>query len=216
MKTIEEHIGLKVAALREQRGWNQRELGEVLEKVTGRKWERQSVWAAEHGKRAWAIVDLLGIAEVFDVSLSDLLLAEDALDVGGMERTPADLSRMTESDSQFEGHWQSFLALEGLRSILDTATAEYQLALDSLRTKANASPEFYELIRGYLAKAMDVQKDRAAKTAASEQVDISDPEKFREYMTTRGYLEAPPIMAALDVLDGRENESEESDHGESK
>ena len=216
MKTVEEHIGLKVAELREQRGWNQRELGEVLEKVTGRKWERQSVWAAEHGKRAWAIADLLGIADVFDVSLSDLLLSDDALNVGGVERTPGDLSRMTESDSQFEGHWQSFLALEGLRSILDTATAEYQLALDSVRKKANGSPEFYELIRGYLAKATDVQKDRAAKAAASEEADISTPQKFREYMTSNGYLEAPPIMAALDVLDGREEESEESEDGEGK
>jgi DNA-binding XRE family transcriptional regulator len=55
---IEEIVGERVRAKREELGWSQAELGERLGKHLGGRWSRQSVSAAEKGKRAFPVADV--------------------------------------------------------------------------------------------------------------------------------------------------------------
>lgn len=199
-RTIEEHIGSKVTALREQLGWNQRQLGEALEKATGRKWERQSVWAAERGKRAWAVSDLLGLADVFNLTVAELVSTDEPLMVGGVEKSPRDVKLRTEGDAHIQGHWRTFHALAGMGNILRTAKQEYEKMLRELRQQVNVSPELEQMIRQYSDKILTMQTSTAIRDAKNDGEDVSTPEKLAAYMDKWGHGSVPALKAARDVL----------------
>lgn len=203
-RTIEEHIGRKVVALRQKMDWNQRELAEALEKATGKKWERQSVWAAEHGKRAWAVADLLGLAEVFDLTVAELVSTDESLVVGGVEKSPREITMRTEGDAHIQGHWKSFHALAGVASIQRTVNDEYFSILRELRKQVSISPELRQMIETYRDKIYEVQEAAARRDAQNDDTDVSTPEKLKAYMDEWGYNAIPVIKAARDVLDPEE------------
>lgn len=201
-RTIEEHIGAKVALLREGREWNQRQLGEALEKATGKKWERQSVWAAERGKRAWAVVDLLGLADVFDVTVAEIVSTDGPLTVGGVTKSPRDIQLRTEGDAHLQGHWRTFHALAGVGNILRTARQEYQEMRNELRKQVQVNPELGQMIAEYRDKLINHQERRAIREAESDGEDVSTPEKLADYMNRWGHQSIPALVAARDVLEG--------------
>jgi transcriptional regulator with XRE-family HTH domain len=90
---IQEVVGLKIAEYRAAAGLSQTELGERLSQLLGRSWPRQSVWAAEHGKRDFTAAELAALVEVLRLPGVDELLVPpvdvDAVDLGGaaIERT---------------------------------------------------------------------------------------------------------------------------------
>lgn len=199
-RTVEEHIGAKVASLREQREWSQRQLGEALERATGRKWERQSVSAAEHGKRAWAVVDLLGLAEVFNVTIAELVTTDEILAIGGVERTPRDIKMLTQGDAHLQGHWRTFHALASIANILRAAESEYEEMVSDLRSQAAVSPELAELIRDFRDRNMDTQRVKLIRQASQDGEDVSTPAKLTAYLDTYKIHKIPGIRAANDVL----------------
>lgn len=200
-RTIEEHIGSKVTALREQQGWNQRELGEALEKATGRKWERQSVWAAENGKRAWAVSDLLGLADVFNLTVAELVSTDQPLMVGGVERTPRDIKMRTEGDA-VQGHWRTFHALASIDNIIRAAEREYDNMVQDLKTQVRASPELREIITDYRDAIVDTERTKLLRMAEQDGADVSSPELLESYMVAYGVYRIPGVKTANDVLKG--------------
>ena len=199
-RTIEEHIGGKVAALREQREWSQRELGEALERATGRKWERQSVWAAEHGKRAWAVSDLLGLADVFNLTVAELVSTDVPLLVGGVERTPRDIMMRTEGDAHLQGHWRTYHALISMANVLRASESEYDDMARDLRNQVRVSPELGDLIREHRDRNLETQRNKFLRLAEQDGEDVSTPAKLAAYMDSYGVNRIPVIRAANDVL----------------
>lgn len=207
-RTVEEHIGAKVASLREQREWSQRQLGEALERATGRKWERQSVSAAEHGKRAWAVVDLLGLAEVFNVTIAELVTTDEVLAIGGVERSPRDIKMLTQGDAHLQGHWRTFHALASIANVLRAAEDEYGDMRRDLQSQVQVSPELAELIRDFRDRNMETQRTKLIRQAKQDGEDVSTPAKLNAYMDSYGVNRIPAIRAANDVL-------KEDSHGQS-
>lgn len=72
-----EHAARTVAAEREARGWEQRELAERLTRA-GRPMTQPSVSRMESGARRIDVDDLTALAQVFDTSIATLLPAADA------------------------------------------------------------------------------------------------------------------------------------------
>lgn len=70
---VEEIVGARVAAIREQTGTSQHDLGQRLGEVLDRPWSRQTVSAAEKGRRAFTAGDVVALAYVLDVPVVDLL-----------------------------------------------------------------------------------------------------------------------------------------------
>lgn len=70
---LEELIGLRVQRSREEQGISQPEMGRLLEPLLGSVWPRQTVSAAERGKRAWASSELFAFAHVLQVPVGHLM-----------------------------------------------------------------------------------------------------------------------------------------------
>lgn len=204
-KSIEEHIGEKVASLRKGMEWNQRELGEALEKATGHKWERQSVWAAEKGKRAWAVADLLGVAQVFNVTVAELVTTPEPLSVGGTVQTPEEIKRRTEGEAHLQGHWRTYIALEGLANVLRTVESTYTDTKKEVQQQMTTSPELADMVRERRDKVRAQLERSSIRDAAAEDQDVSSPGKLREYMDYWGFNSVPAIRAAYDVLEEEDN-----------
>jgi transcriptional regulator with XRE-family HTH domain len=77
---IEEIVGDRVRARRDELGWTQAELGERVGQHLGATWSRQSVSAAEKGKRAFPVAELVAFAHVLDVTISYLLMPPPNID----------------------------------------------------------------------------------------------------------------------------------------
>lgn len=70
---IEEVIGQRMSEVREAAGVTQAAFGEMLEATLGRPWSRQSVSAAEKGRRAFTAVELVALADALEVPIIELL-----------------------------------------------------------------------------------------------------------------------------------------------
>lgn len=88
---VEELVGQRIRARREELELTQEQLGERLGEILGRKWSRQAVSAAEKGDRAFTAAELVAIAFTLGRSLGDLfapLAGVDALEMPGGARLP--------------------------------------------------------------------------------------------------------------------------------
>lgn len=77
---IEEVIGKRIAAIREEQDMTQAGLGELLGKLLGRQWSRQSVSSAEKGRRSFAAPDLVAFASALNVTVDRLLIPSADVD----------------------------------------------------------------------------------------------------------------------------------------
>ncbi len=90
---VEEAIGQRVRARRDELGMTQEEFGRDLGPLLGKPWSRQTVSMAEQGTRAWAAADLLAVALVLHTTVGDLLrppVEEMAVELGGGYSVPKD------------------------------------------------------------------------------------------------------------------------------
>lgn len=71
----EEMVGGRVKEIRERLGMTQQQLGEELGPLLGRPWPRQTVSAAENGKRSFTAAELVALAIVLRTQANRLLLA---------------------------------------------------------------------------------------------------------------------------------------------
>jgi transcriptional regulator with XRE-family HTH domain len=70
---VEQAIGHRIREIREAKGMTQEALGAELAVYLERPWSRQAVSAAEQGKRAFAAVELLALAQALDTPVVSLL-----------------------------------------------------------------------------------------------------------------------------------------------
>src|SRR3954452_11836691 len=71
----EEMVGQRILEIRERLGMTQQQLGELLGELLGKPWPRQTVSAAEKGKRAFTAAELVALAIVLRTQANRLLLA---------------------------------------------------------------------------------------------------------------------------------------------
>ncbi len=64
--TPEELVGRRIAEIRERFDMTQQQLGEHLGELLGRPWPRQTVSAAEKGRRGFTATELFAVAHVLD------------------------------------------------------------------------------------------------------------------------------------------------------
>lgn len=154
-KTLEQVIGANVARLREKRQWTQTQLGDVLSNATGRKWERQAVWAAENGKRAFVASDLIALADALDVLVSELISSVEPVRVGDAVIEPDRLLDLTTAGTpEVLGLWRVYLAAEALCESMQRIQSQYRSMTQELRVEAARSPELRNKVEDHLNKAV--------------------------------------------------------------
>jgi len=84
-------IGGNVARLREERGWRQTDLAEVLRWVGRQPWTRDTVASIETGRRDVAIEDLLLLALVFRVPVVEFFAGEGDADIAQRIHPPLEI-----------------------------------------------------------------------------------------------------------------------------
>lgn len=154
-QSIESIIGENVARYREARGWKQSELGAEMERSLGRKWERGSVWAAETGKRAFAISDLLGLADALGVQVPDLLKHSDAAQVGDVVYE-ADRVESLLASSGSDGKasaWSMLHLAEKLRETNSLLTEQYVGIISRIERAIGADDDLGSSIQTYLTES---------------------------------------------------------------
>lgn len=67
--TIEQAIGHRISQLRKREGITQQDLGDRI----GKQWNRQAIWSAEKGKRAFTAQELCDLAGALGVDPGALL-----------------------------------------------------------------------------------------------------------------------------------------------
>lgn len=98
---LEEVIGQRIKEARGVKGYSQTELGERLGELLGTTWSRQAVSAAEHGQRAFPIIELFALASVMGISVHQLIDAPTLYSPG--EKEPSWLVDMPAGGTI---HWQ--------------------------------------------------------------------------------------------------------------
>jgi len=113
---VEEVVGRRVRARREELGMTQKEFGRRVGQLLGKAWSRSTVSVAENGSRAWAAADLVAVAMVLQVTVGDLLIPpieEAAVDLGGPQAVPK--SRLSDAVT---AHGREDLNLAAIRETL--------------------------------------------------------------------------------------------------
>jgi transcriptional regulator with XRE-family HTH domain len=70
---VEEYVGQRIRARRDELGLTQEEFGRRLGELLGRPWSRSTVSVAENGRRAFTAAELVAIASVLETSPAGLL-----------------------------------------------------------------------------------------------------------------------------------------------
>lgn len=206
MEKLQEVIGQNVARFRQQRGLNQRQLGDLMEQYTGQKWERQSVWSAERGQRAWAAADLVGLARALDVTIGDLMATKELnVLVGDVPTSAQEVGRRASAGDEvaFAEAWQRYLNLEGLCNILRQVENEARDARADVLRDVAAQPRIRAAIEERLSRYRETAEAEAREQAASERggpYDVSTERQLRKFMHESGYLDRPVIRAAMFAL----------------
>jgi transcriptional regulator with XRE-family HTH domain len=69
---VEEVVGRRVREIRDGQGMTQEQLGQEIGKLLGKPWPRQTVSAAEAGRRAFTAVELVVLARALGVYVGNL------------------------------------------------------------------------------------------------------------------------------------------------
>jgi transcriptional regulator with XRE-family HTH domain len=80
MRTPAQVIGGNVKAAREHRGMTAKELGEKVGEIFGKTWPRQTVYLLEQGERRLAAEEVVALAYVLDVSITELFIPPSSVD----------------------------------------------------------------------------------------------------------------------------------------
>ena len=92
---IEEVIGQRLTLYREVAHLSQERLGERLGEYLGKKWTRQAVSHAEHGRRDFRAAELVALAKVIGVPVARLMVPPEGtkrIELGGQGIAAGELS----------------------------------------------------------------------------------------------------------------------------
>lgn len=132
----EEFVGRRIHDRREELGMTQEEFGQKLLPALGTAWSRQTVSAAEKGKRAFTAGELLAIAQVLNVRIPRLLTPPiDVMKVqfpSGITFPSRTVTEMGVADSHLAAMWAD---LSRARAGIDQASE----AVSLLERKLNAA-----------------------------------------------------------------------------
>lgn len=206
--TLEQAVGQNVARFRQRKDWNQAELGKMLGDVTGKAWQRQSVWAAERGKRAFSAVDLIGLASALDVSVQDLLRVEEPVTAGDTEISPEGVLKLISGDSDTRQYTEMFHTAADVQNVTRQNEHLYWNLVLNIRQAASQNDKLREEIQNQLERSISLQKQHAQRDAENDGEDVSTPVKLEEYMRRWGHFDVPIIKTARDVLE-RINDGED-------
>lgn len=126
--TPEELVGQRVAEIRDRLGMTQQQLGEHLGPLLGRPWPRQTVSAAEKGKRAFTAAELVALAHVLDTWAGRFFVPTAA--ARGLIELPGGA---TVTEEQLTD-----TATAGARNVLAIALGAVRTALDQAEQQATA------------------------------------------------------------------------------
>lgn len=198
---LERIIGNNVTRYRELRGMNQAELGLALEASLGTPWQRQSVWAAENGKRSFAAADLVGLALALGVTIGDLLATSKAVTVGKATMDPATVVALTSGGMDSSALYRIFLAAAEVKNSMRNQQILYEDLVRVLRQAVTENAELRAAIERDLSKAEAKFYPEARAVAERDEIDVSTPEKFDQYLIDWDWS-TPQMKTARDVLRG--------------
>lgn len=189
--TLEQAIGQNVARLRKRKDLNQTELGKILGDVLGKPWQRQSVWAAENGKRSFTAVDLIGLASALEVTVQELLTVDEAVAAGSSVFSPDEVIGLTAGEADTVLYERIFHTAADVKNSMKLSENLYAGLIRDVRRVAKQNSELRAKVRGIYEK----YEETALRDAAAFDVEPRSREELLPYM--------PPVMvAAMDVLEG--------------
>jgi transcriptional regulator with XRE-family HTH domain len=85
---VEEVVGRRMREIRDGKGMTQEQLGQAIGELLGKPWPRQTVSAAEAGRRAFTAVELVVIARALGVYVGHLFTPPLSAADAGIELSP--------------------------------------------------------------------------------------------------------------------------------
>lgn len=93
---VEELVGRRVREMRELRGMTQEQLGAAIGELLGKPWPRQTVSAAEGGRRAFTAVELVAIARALSFYVGALFTPSWDMGAPAIELSPGSSFELSE------------------------------------------------------------------------------------------------------------------------
>lgn len=165
---LEEVVGVNVARLREHKRMSQAELGDKLGQYLGKPWTRQAVSAAEKGRRAFAVAELVALASTLEADMAELLsvmlaVPDEEVELPGASISMDAYSRLVEPPNSDDVIRSIDLRnIQSLIPMLKNASWTTQMLYVTLR----------DLFLGPEARAKDAAEDAANKDATVAIVEL--------------------------------------------
>lgn len=196
-------IGQHVQAVRKARGWTLEELAEALNKPETRTtWTRQTVSAAEHGRRHWAVADLFNVAQTLGVSVGDLTRATETVNIGGLTVEPADVRVTFNSAATLREARLARANLYALANVLRDLTSVYREGVANFRAQYGDDTDVMREVRrdhDATRKRVRRQLNAVIKTERGTP-PVVDTKTHEDRLAEYGFLEVPEIRVGNDIL----------------
>lgn len=198
MKTathLDQHIGARIAEIREKRGLSRTKFAErVREHVGGVGWSRQASWDVERGKKALAASDLVAVAWVLECTVADIMSTSEPVSLGGEETFRTDAIVSGEEAMPEVEAWARYEEAKDALADVRHAWERYAHLIDVVRRRVADTPA--------LKRRIEADRAKAAQTAVREMEEafgFRRPEGFDAKAAAEMNL-TPAIITALDVL----------------
>jgi transcriptional regulator with XRE-family HTH domain len=177
---IEQDLAGSIAHHRKRMELTYEALAERM-KVEGCEIHASGIQKTEKSGRRITVDELVGYSKVFGIPVDALL------DIG--EQLPTEVV------------WRDLLAAEGLRNVMETASAEYWRFVEEVKKHAETNPELHRHIQDRYDRWAAKFAPEAKAQAERDGEDISTPDKWREFLYRWDY-ENPIMKTARDALGG--------------
>lgn len=201
---LEHVIGHRVQKLRNARRWTQEELANRLngEGAARTTWIRQTVSAAEKGRRHWVVAELFQVARVLGVSVGELTDTTEPVDVGGIIASPEEVRATFTGAATLREARLALANLHAMANVLRELTNVYAEGVANFRAQYGGDDEVMsEVRRGYEAtrKRVRGQLNEAIKTERGA-ARVTNRKAHEERLAEYGFLEVPEIRVGNDIL----------------
>jgi transcriptional regulator with XRE-family HTH domain len=179
----EVELAATIAGLRKEKGWTYEELAERMAAV-GCKIHPSGIQKTEKSGRRITVDELIGYSRALEVPV-DLLI---------------DSTQPRATTKEF---WRDHLAAERFHDLKHSAERSYWEMIRGVQAEAARNPELRAAIEARLNSHKAMLEKRARDMAKQDNVDISTPDKFQEYLWN--WWADSAMFAARDVLEGAQD-----------